>query len=167
MADTLHEQDFYRWTQEQARALRALAGQGANAPVDWENVAEAIESLGRSDRREITNRLATIVEHLLKLEHLPAREPRAGWADTVQRERVRVEALIAESPSLRPELPAMAAAAWTLGFRVARVSLSSYGETEAALHVEQASAPYTADQMLAETWFPPDPVDRGGGSVPQ
>ena len=46
---------------EQARALRDAARAGANLPVDWENVAEEIESLGRSDRREITSRLATIM----------------------------------------------------------------------------------------------------------
>ena len=157
MPDTLYEQDFYRWTQEQAKALRALAAQGANAPVDWENVAEEIESLGRSDRWEIIHRLATVVEHLLKLEYSPAREPRAGWKDTVQRGRVTVEALIAESPSLRPELPAMAASAWKLGSKLARVSFSSYGETEAARRAAQTNIPYTADQILAETWFPPEP----------
>ena len=60
MTEALYEQDFYRWTQEQARVLRDAARVGVNLPVDWENVAEEIESLGRSDRREITSRLATI-----------------------------------------------------------------------------------------------------------
>ena len=155
MSDALYEQDFYRWTQEQARALRAHAAQGANAPVDWENVAEEIESLGRSDRREIVSRLATIVEHLLKLECSPAREPRAGWEDTVQRERLRVEKLVAESPSLRPDLPDMAISAWKEGSKLARASLARHGETQAAQRVARASASYTANQLLDEDWFPP------------
>ncbi len=156
MTEALYEQDFFRWTQEQAQALRALAEQGANLPVDWVNVAEEIESLGRSDRREITSRLATIAEHLLKLQHSPASAPRVGWRETVFRERLNVAKLIAESLSLRPELPELARSGWEDGSKLARNSLALHGETEAAQHLAQAGDPYTPDQLLSD-WFPPDP----------
>jgi hypothetical protein len=55
----LYDQDFVRWTEEQAAALRRAkslppaAPRGSNLLLDWENLAEEIESLGKSDRREL------------------------------------------------------------------------------------------------------------------
>ncbi len=69
--DGLYEEDFYPWTREQAAAGRARA----NA-IDWEHLAEEIESSGNSDRRELSRRLGTIIEHLAKLEWSPAVDPR-------------------------------------------------------------------------------------------
>ena len=43
----LYERDYYTWTQEQARALRDRRTEA----VDWTNVAEEIEDLGKSERR--------------------------------------------------------------------------------------------------------------------
>ena len=68
MDKPLYEQDFFRWTEEQARGLRAAAAMRLNAPLDWENLAEEIESLGRSDRRELASRVQTVIEHLMKLQ---------------------------------------------------------------------------------------------------
>ena len=104
-----YEHDFYAWTQAQAAALRAAAlrnaaGIGANLPVDWKNVAEEIESLGKSDVRSLRSRIETIIEHLLKLEFAPATQPRIAWARTVDRSRSAFAKLIAESPSLLPQV---------------------------------------------------------------
>jgi hypothetical protein len=90
-ASELYQQDFVLWSAEQASALRKAAESGTNLPLDWENLAEEIESLGRSMRSELRGRLATVVEHLLKLEFSPAPEPRRGWIETVFRERREVE----------------------------------------------------------------------------
>ena len=88
-AARLYEQDFVRWTEEQSRALRDAAGLGTNLPLDWENLAEEVESLGRSQRHELRSRIAVILEHLLKLERSPAADPRRGWMETIVRERAR------------------------------------------------------------------------------
>ena len=69
------------WSEEQARALRSAAHSGANPPIDWENVAEEIESLGKSLARELASGVSTIVIHLMRLEASPATEARIGWAD--------------------------------------------------------------------------------------
>jgi len=87
----LYEEDFVRWTEQQSSALRDAAGVGLNLPLDWGNLAEEIESLGRSQRRELHRRIATIIEHLLNLEHSPAVDPRRGWMDTIARERLDIE----------------------------------------------------------------------------
>jgi hypothetical protein len=60
--------------------------------------------LGKSLRSELRSRLRTIIEHLLKLEHSAAREPRNGWIETVERTRGEAELLLEENPSLRREL---------------------------------------------------------------
>ena len=57
-----YESDLYEWTKEQADALRRRA---SNA-LDWDNLAEEIESLGAGERREIRSRLKTLLVHLLK-----------------------------------------------------------------------------------------------------
>ncbi len=63
----LYEKDFVRWTEQQAAALREAAALGTNLPLDWENLAEEIDSLGRSLRHELRSRILVIIEHLLKL----------------------------------------------------------------------------------------------------
>jgi Domain of unknown function DUF29 len=80
-AGALYEQDFFLWTKEQAAALRLA--KNSNLPLDWENLAEEIESLGKSDRRELRSQIRRILRHLLKLEATPSVEPRAGWRSTV------------------------------------------------------------------------------------
>jgi hypothetical protein len=91
----LYEQDIAMWSERQADALRRRASN----EIDWDNVAEEIESLGRSDKREIRNRLAVICEHLLKWKFQP--EQRSGsWRGSVVEARDQIADLIAESPSL-------------------------------------------------------------------
>ena len=59
----LYERDYYAWLQDQVRALRERRIED----VDWDNVAEEIEDLGKSERRGIRSHMARVVEHLLKL----------------------------------------------------------------------------------------------------
>lgn len=148
-AAQLYEEDFVRWTEQQSSALREAAGVGANLPLDWENLAEEIESLGRSQRSELRSRLAVILEHLIKLEHSPAIDPRAGWMETISRERLNVEHLLEDSPSLRGELVRMIEKLKPRVARLATASLFGYGETVKNLPVPE----YTEEQVLGD-WFP-------------
>src|SRR5436853_583458 len=106
-AARLYVEDFVRWTEQQSSALRDAARAGTNLPLDWENLAEEVESLGRSQRHELRSRLAVIIEHLMKLEHSPAIDPRTGWMEIISRERLNVEDLLRDSPSLGNELGSM------------------------------------------------------------
>src|SRR5947207_14627239 len=100
---TLYEQDFVAWSREQAEALRTLARTRSNEHVDWENVAEEIDSLGRSEKRELGSRIRQIVEHLVKLGLSPQSEPRAGWRASIRQQRTEIADLLAASPSLRAQ----------------------------------------------------------------
>src|SRR4051812_49650097 len=83
----LYERDFYLWTQRQAAELRHAAAQRTNLPLDLENLAEEVESLGKSDRRAVVSYLIKLIEHLLKLAYSPAQYPRSGWRKSVRKAR--------------------------------------------------------------------------------
>lgn len=92
--------DFYRWTQEQADALRRRAG---NA-LDWDGVAEELEDMGRSDKRSIKSHLCTLLAHLLKRKYASVQQARGEqrrWANTIEETRFHIDDGIAESPSLK------------------------------------------------------------------
>jgi uncharacterized protein DUF29 len=152
-AAQLYEQDFVRWTEQQSHALREAARLGANLPLDWENLAEEVESLGRSQRHALRSRIAVILEHLLKLEHSPATDPRRGWMDIIDRERAEVERFLEDSPSLRVDVAGMIAEE---GPRVARLTtrlLRRHGEEVGNL----AAPTYTGEQVLGD-WLPEAPT---------
>ena len=92
----LYQRDFVRWAEEQGRKLRAHD----TREIDWENVAEEIESLGRSDRFEIESRMEVLVLHLLKWRLQPKARSNS-WRATIEEQRVRIGRRIAESPSLK------------------------------------------------------------------
>src|SRR5690348_2705608 len=102
----LYERDYCAWIQDQVRALCERRIED----VDWDNVAEEIEDLGKSERRGVTSHLATVAEHLLKLVYAQGifRDYNArGWRVSVRAARARLGKLLEENPSLRPQLEQM------------------------------------------------------------
>ncbi len=120
-------------------ALR-IAGAGGNARMDYENLAEEIESLGKRDRRDLASRIATIIEHLLKLEFSPATDPRSGWIATVGRERQEIERVLEDSPSLHRLVPDLVATASTAAVRLVARELDARGEEMASKHPKEADS---------------------------
>src|ERR1700746_1516171 len=96
--DSLYERDFVRWSAEQGAELRQLARAGYNGPLDLPNIAEGIESLGRSDRQSLASHIRRILEHMMKLDTSAAVDPRQDWLDSIERARTEIEALLEESP---------------------------------------------------------------------
>jgi hypothetical protein len=97
-----YDTDTVLWSERQADLLRRLAaGERVNNQVDWENVAEEIDSVGRSQRIALASHVRVVLEHLMKLEASPAAEPRRGWRETVRRARADIRELLEDSPSLR------------------------------------------------------------------
>ncbi|MHB1104041.1 MAG: DUF29 domain-containing protein [Devosia sp.] len=91
-----YEEDFALWSAEQAALLRA----GKFDRVDVENVAEEIESLGRSDKQQIRSRLEVLMMHLLKWERQPEHRSRS-WASTIRDQRRKIQRPLDDSPSLK------------------------------------------------------------------
>lgn len=150
MTDQGYDADLTLWAESQARALRDAGHAGTNLPIDWENVAEEIESLGKSQARELASRIRTILVHLLKLEGSPAAEPRAGWRETIQVQRNEIEAVLADSPSLRGTLPSVIENELGRARRVVALALAGYGEQP---QVDWGNIRYGAAQVLGD-WFP-------------
>jgi hypothetical protein len=146
-----YDTDLLRWSERQAALLRrAAAGDRVNDQVDWENVAEEIESLGESDRRELTNRIATILVHLVKLEASPADEPRTGWRETVLEQRRRITRLLKDSPSLRPGISQVIAEELADAKLQAAIALQACSVQS---RVDPKGVDFTVEQALGP-WLP-------------
>jgi hypothetical protein len=91
-----HDDDFYAWTQQQAQLLRT----GKFNQIDFHYIAEEIEDMGRSEKRELESRLEVLIMHLLKWQFQPNLRSRS-WQLTIKEQRLRLEKLLAENPSLK------------------------------------------------------------------
>jgi Domain of unknown function DUF29 len=147
----LYDRDFFLWTQEQAAALRAV--KNSNLPLDWANLAEEIESLGKSDRRQLRSQIRRILRHLLKLEVSPASDPRGGWCSTIADSRSEIEDVLHDSPSLRREIDRMIAEELDAAAKFAAADLRQHGEAAEAVWVRLEKGGFTAEQVLGD-WFP-------------
>ena len=146
----LYDQDFHAWARDQASVLRREAARRVNTPLDLENLAEEIEALAKRDRRALLRRTTRIIEHLLKLRHSPASEPRATWEETVRVQRLAAHALLEDSPSLARELEAAFDKCWRDGLMLAAAALARDG-----VALEDASTVrIPLDQVLDMTWLP-------------
>ena len=142
----LYEQDFYAWAKAQADLLRA----GRYADLDLEHLIEEVDDLGESLRRSVRSRIRTLIEHLLKLEHSPARGPRSGWYDTVlaQRSDLLDELTATIRRGIETTLPNL----YDRARQNAATSLRQHGE-HAAADALPATCPYTLDQITGD-WLP-------------
>jgi len=149
---SLYDQDLVLWSEEQARELRAAANAGWNARIDWENVAEEIESLGRSERHALASHLAIVIEHLIKLQASAASDPMRGWRDTIRRARMEIEEVLAQSPSLRREVAGVIVRQTSRARALVRANFEDYGE-QPRINIDTVT--YTEDQVLGD-WLPDD-----------
>ena len=156
-AKSLYDEDFVLWTEQQAEALRAAGRGGTNQKLDWENLAEEIESLGRSDRRELCSQIYRIVRHLAKLQFSPASDPRSGWRESIRDGRREARIVLADSPSLKPRLEKFVSEESGDAIERAIADLSEHGEIAPATEQALRTARYSVDQVLGD-WFPPEPT---------
>src|SRR5258708_5354169 len=96
----LYERDFYAWSREQAGLLRA----GKLSQADIAHIAEEIDSMGRTEKRELIRRFAVLLLHLLKWRFQPAKRG-PSWEASVRVQRNRLADHLDDNPSLRPLLP--------------------------------------------------------------
>jgi hypothetical protein len=139
-----YDKDVNAWAQEQARLLRA----GRFDLLDVEHVAAEIEDVGKSEQRELANRMAVLLAHLLKWQYQAERRG-ASWEKTIKAQRKEIGYSLDESPSLRPKLhePRWLDMVW------ARAVAQAVNETGLDCFPEQC--PWVVeDEILAEGWRP-------------
>lgn len=134
---TAYSDDFYTWTQEQGARLRA----GNLDGLDLENLAEEIESLGKSQFASLVSALRIVLLHMLKFDHQPERSSRS-WAISIATHREQTVEELDESPGLKSRLDE----AVTKAYRRARLEAS--GETGLSLTVFPESCPYSLDEIM-------------------
>ena len=144
-----YDLDLHAWASEQADALRRRS---ANE-IDWENVAEEIESLGKQQRAELFSRLVVLLSHLLKWRFQPERRG-ASWEATIAEQRYRIALHLDENPSLRP----IREAVFTQAYGAARLRASR--ETDLAAATFPTIAPMTLAQALDNSFWPESGVSE-------
>lgn len=157
MSANLYDTDFTGWAEEQSRLLRTAARDRVNLPLDWDHIAEEIESLGLSELRALRCHVRVAIAHMLKLECSTALDPRGGWQRTIVRARTEIAGRLKDEPSLRRRLPEIVADEWTAAGEIVKVDLTTYGEAPDRLDRRLAEGGYTVDQILGG-WLPAEPA---------
>jgi Domain of unknown function DUF29 len=138
-----YEEDFFAWTQEQVRLLR----EGEFSEIDAANIAEELDSMGKSDRRELRTRLGVLLMHLLKWAYQADQRSRS-WLVTIREQRDQIAQVLADSPSLRPVVRD------SLGGIYRRARANAADETNLPETAFPAKCPFTAEQILSEEFLP-------------
>lgn len=97
-AEILYETDFVAWCERTVAQLKAKDIDN----LDFDNLIEEIESLGKSERRELRNRLIVLIAHILKRMYVNSPENFNGWEVTIVEQRKQLKGLLKDSPSLKP-----------------------------------------------------------------
>ena len=138
-----YQTDFYSWTREQAELLRS----GRLDELDIVNLIEEIETLGRSERRELESSLTVLLVYLLKWQFQPARRGQ-NWQLTIQEQRFEFFDVLNDNPSLKPQLQALL----THAYRKAKIRASK----ETGLDVDDfpSACPWEFSQLMDEAFLP-------------
>lgn len=138
-----YDLDFYGWANEQARLLR----EGRLGEADIDNIAEEIESMGRSEKRELVSRLAVMLTHLLKWRFQPAGRG-SSWRASLVVQRRRLADHLDDNPSLKPLIPAALASA----YGDARVVAGD--ETKLGEAAFPTTSPWSFDDVINPDYWP-------------
>jgi hypothetical protein len=158
MADLklLYEEDTAAWSENQAAALRAAAQGGSNQELDWENLAEEIESLRKQLKYALRSQIFRIIHHLVKLPYSPAIDPRNGWRRTIRSARLEIKSILEDSPSLKNDIPGIISREMQRAVEYAADDLMEFDELSRLQLPSMRKVTYTPEQILGD-WFPSEP----------
>lgn len=138
-----YTKDFYAWSFHNADLLRHKKFE----EIDIENLAEEIESMGRSNRRELINRFSVLIAHLLKWKFQPIRRSKS-WIVTIKNQRIDIVDLIQESPSLKNEIELQ------INHAYEKAVLIASEQTGIDENEFPHGCPFTLEQCLNNQFFP-------------
>jgi len=138
-----YEHDVIAWANEQARLLRS----GQFAALDIEHLAEEIEDVGKSEQRELVNRMAALLAHLLKWCYQPERQS-ASWQRTIKEQRRALAFHLKQVPSLQQRL---ADADWLDAVWADAITLAIM---ETGLEAFPEACPWAVADILRQDWLP-------------
>jgi hypothetical protein len=140
---SLYEADYLKWIETTIEMLRVRD----YSNIDWENLIEEIEDMGRSERRSLKSNLIVVLTHLLKWQYQP--EFRSGsWKGSIVEHRRRIRDGLKDSPSLKPYLQEVFAECY-----LDAVELAS-AETELPVETFPGECPYKSAEVLDSNFLP-------------
>ncbi len=151
LVQTLYEADYYLWVDTTVKKLRCAKFD----TVDWENLIEEIESMGRSEKRALASLLTRLFEHLLKLTYWESERENNGnkWKGEITAFRLQIKKLLKDSPSLKPYLTEI----FDECYLDSRKVISQLTGQKLANFPPQVIV--TIQQILDEDWFPHGKLD--------
>ncbi|MDJ0557476.1 MAG: DUF29 domain-containing protein [Microcoleaceae cyanobacterium MO_207.B10] len=139
----LYDRDFLLWTEKTANLLKA----GKLSEIDIANLIEEIESMGRSEKRELKNHLIVLLMHLLKWKYQPGKRSES-WKNTINEQRISLELLLEDSPSIKPLLPEVFDKSYQ------RSRLTAAKETGIKIEIFPETSPFTFVETLDFEYLP-------------
>ena len=139
---SLYDQDFYTWAEEQAQALT----QRKVELLDWEHLAQELVFMGISERNEIKSRLVVLLTHLLKWQYQPSKRS-INWFTTIANQRDDLQDLLSENPGLQRFVPDL----MTKAYRNARRQAAA--ETGLGINTFPEDCAYGVEQVLDEMFL--------------
>ena len=138
-----YDKDFYSWTQEQAELLKHCRF----AELDIENLIEEVETMGRSEKRELESRLTVLLLHLLKWKYQDVRQCRSLELSIIE-QRLKFEETLEENPGLKSKLDDILKKA----YRYAVIKASK--ETEISIKIFPEFCPWDLDKITDNEFYP-------------
>ena len=140
---TLYDQDYVQWIEATLQQLRDRHYER----VDWDNLMEEIEDMGKRERRSLESNLVIVLLHLLKWQFQP--EQRTGsWSGSIAEHRRRIAKLLRDSPSLTAYIDSI----FSDCYEDAREQ--AYLETGLPLERFPADCPYEIADVLDRQFWP-------------
>ncbi|MDR3516456.1 MAG: DUF29 domain-containing protein [Azospirillaceae bacterium] len=140
---SLYDRDFYAWANEQAALLRA----GKLAAADIDHIAEEIESMGRTEKRELVSRITVLLLQLLKWQFQPGH--RGGrWIATITVQRDDLSDHLRDNPSLKAKLDE------AVGDAYRKAAILAVGETGLPKSTFPDRCPWSCSQITDPGFWP-------------
>ena len=139
--------DYYDWLNRQARALRDKQPHY----LDWRELAEELKETGARERRELVSHLRILMAHLLKWSYQSSRRA-VSWRRTILLARQEAEAVLTDSPSLKPMLAERVAKAYEDARRLAGTEMKL--EPAAQERLFPQSCPWSLDELRDPDYLP-------------
>jgi Domain of unknown function DUF29 len=141
--ETLYDQDFHKWAQQIAEAVRS----GQISPTDREHIAEELLDMAKRDEHSLRSWARNVIHHLLKWQYQP--EGRCtSWRVTIVRDRTEIEELLDQSPSLEYRLRTHFEKVYD---QAVRLAIADTGLNRSKFPTD---CPYTCEQVLDHSYFP-------------
>jgi uncharacterized protein DUF29 len=139
MNKNIYETDFYGWTLVQSSLLKERNME----KLDYENLIEEIESMGRSEKSKLRSHLSNLLTHMLKVRFQPDYHT-LSWDLSIKNARLEAKETLEENPSLKPKLKEI----FKNAYKSAKIKAAT--ETQLSEKTFPQECPWTIEEIMEE-----------------